>query len=255
MTSDGNFCFGFFSFDIINNQTNVLYSTILGSMVLLDKFLSAEFDHQDGCNVMFFRQIQQHGDNFSYIVADEINCEAGVVDPSFNAGEIMRILKDQKLMLKYIMNTHGHSDHTSGNHELRLVNEAKIVVHALSKTSAEVKVDGGDVIIVGNVSINVIYTPGHSPDSMCLLVDGKKLLTGDTLFVGECGRTDLPGGNSRDMYNSLFNKLLKLDDGVEVFPGHDYGSKPFSTIGEERRTNYTLQHRNIDEFVGFMRQP
>ena len=204
---------------------------------------------------MFFRQVQQHGDNFSYIIADETNCEAVVVDPSFNASEIIRILKNQKLMLKYIINTHGHSDHTSGNHELHSVNDAKIVVHKLSKTSAEIKVDDGDTIIVGNISINVIHTPGHTPDSICLLVEGKKLLTGDTLFVGECGRTDLPGGNPKSLYDSLFNKLLKLGDDVEVYPGHDYGKKRSSTIGEERRTNYVLEPRSVGEFVEFMRQP
>jgi glyoxylase-like metal-dependent hydrolase (beta-lactamase superfamily II) len=87
---------------------------------------------------------------------------------------------------------------------------------------------------------------------MCLLVDNTKLLTGDTLFVGECGRTDLPGGNSRSLYGSLFNKLLKLNDAVEVYPGHDYGSKPYSTIGEERMTNYVLQPRSLMEFIAFM---
>ena len=98
-------------------------------------------------------------------------------------------------------------------------------------------------------------TPGHSVDSICLLVDGTKLLTGDTLFVGECGRTDLPGGSSKSMYDSLFNRILKLKDTVEVYPGHNYGSKQFSTLGEERRSNYTLQPRSVEEFIEFMRQP
>jgi len=84
-------------------------------------------------------------------------------------------------------------------------------------------------------------------------VDNQKLLTGDTLFVGEGGRTDLPGGNSRSLYDSLFNKLLKLDDAVEVYPGHDYGPKPYSTIGEQRRTNYVLQPRSLAEFIAFMK--
>jgi hydroxyacylglutathione hydrolase len=104
------------------------------------------------------------------------------------------------------------------------------------------------------VPVKVIYTPGHTPDSICLLVDNKKLLTGDTLFVGECGRTDLLGGNSRSVYDSLFTKLLKLNDDVEVYLGHDYGSKPYSTIGEERRSNYTLQPRSLAEFIEFMKQ-
>jgi len=204
---------------------------------------------------MFFRQIQLHGDNFSYIIADDTTREAAVVDPSFNAGEIIRILKAENLTLKYVINTHGHSDHTVGNAELHSIFGVKTVAHKRSRINADVAVDDGDFIRVGSVSIKVIYTPGHTPDSICLLVDNTKLLTGDTLFVGECGRTDLPGGNARSMYNSLFNKILKLNDAVEVYPGHDYGSKPSSTIGEEKQSNYTLQPRSLTEFIEFMKQP
>jgi hydroxyacylglutathione hydrolase len=204
---------------------------------------------------MFFRQVQQHGDNFSYIIADDATREAAIVDSSYNAGEITRVLKAEKLKLEYIINTHGHSDHTAGNQELRSIFGAKIVAHKLSKINADVTVDDGDTIHVGSIPVKVIHTPGHTPDSICLLVDNQKLLTGDTLFVGECGRTDLPGGNSKSMYNSLFNKILKLNDDVEVYPGHDYGSKPFSTVGEERRSNYTLEPRSLAEFIEFMKQP
>jgi hydroxyacylglutathione hydrolase len=202
---------------------------------------------------MLFKQIQQHSDNFSYIIADEATREAAVVDSSFNAGEIIRVLKTENLTLKYVVNTHGHSDHTAGNTELLSMFNVQTVAHKLSRIDADIKVDDGDTLRVGNVLIKVIYTPGHTPDSICLLVDNKKLLTGDTLFVGECGRTDLPGGNSKSLYDSLFNKLLKLSDDVEVYPGHDYGVKPYSTIGEERRTNYVLQPRSLMEFVEFMK--
>ncbi len=204
---------------------------------------------------MFFMPIQQHGDNFSYLIADDSTREAAVVDSSFNAGEIIRVLKAENLRLNYVISTHSHSDHTAGNAELRSMFGAKTVAHRLSRINADVAVDDGDVIRVGSVLIKVIYTPGHTPDSICLLVDGKKLLTGDTLFVGECGRTDLPGGNSRSMFDSLFNKILKFNDDVEVYPGHDYGLKPSSTIGEERRSNYTLQPRSLAEFIEFMKQP
>ncbi|MBS7614878.1 MBL fold metallo-hydrolase, partial [Candidatus Bathyarchaeota archaeon] len=112
----------------------------------------------------------------------------------------------------------------------------------------------GDIIKVGKITLKVIHTPGHTPDSICLLFD-KKLVTGDTLFVGECGRTDLSGGNPAEMYNSLFGKLMKLDDDVEIYPGHDYGLKPKSTIGEEKRINYVLEERSLEEFVEFMREP
>jgi hydroxyacylglutathione hydrolase len=204
---------------------------------------------------MFFRQVQQHDDNFSYIIADESTRETIVVDSSYNAGEIIRILKAENLKLKYLINTHSHSDHTAGNQELRSIFDAKIVAHKLSRINADVMVNDGDTINIGSIPLKVIYTPGHTSDSICLLVDNKKLLTGDTLFVGECGRTDLPGGNSRSLYNSLFHKLLKLDDDVEVYPGHDYGLKPSSTIGYERRSNYTLEPRSIDEFIEFMKNP
>jgi len=204
---------------------------------------------------MFFRQVQQHGDNFSYIIADDATREAAVVDSSFNAGEITRILKAENLTLKYIINTHNHSDHTAGNEELRLTFGAKIVAHNLSRINADVTVDNGATIYIGSIPVKIIHTPGHTPDSICLLVDNQKLLTGDTLFVGECGRTDLPGGNSKNMYDSLFHKLLKLSDHVEVYPGHDYGSKPYSTIGEEKRSNYTLEPRSLAEFIEFMNQP
>jgi hydroxyacylglutathione hydrolase len=202
---------------------------------------------------MLFKQIQQHSDNFSYIIADETIREAAVVDSSFNAGEIIRVLKTEHLTLKYVVNTHGHSDHTAGNTELLSVFNAKTVAHKLSRINADIKVDDGDILRVGNVSLKVLHTPGHTPDGIGLLVDNEKLLTGDTLFVGECGRTDMPGGNSRSLYDSLFNKLLKLDDDVEVYPGHDYGPKPCSTIGEQRRTNYVLQPRSLTEFIEFMK--
>jgi hydroxyacylglutathione hydrolase len=204
---------------------------------------------------MFFRQIQRHGDNFSYLIADPETKEAVVVDSSYNADEIIQTIKTQNLQLKYVINTHGHSDHTAGNTELCSIFGAKIAAHKQSKADSDIQVEDGDVLTIGKISIKVLYTPGHTPDGICLLIGNQKLLTGDTLFVGECGRTDLPGGNAKDMYDSLFNKLLKLNDNIEVYPGHDYGAKLSSTIGEERKTNYTLQPRTLKDFLEFMNQP
>jgi glyoxylase-like metal-dependent hydrolase (beta-lactamase superfamily II) len=204
---------------------------------------------------MYFRQIQQHGDNFSYIVADEKTLEAAVVDSSYNANEITRILEAEQFKLKYLINTHGHSDHTVGNEELLSLFGGKIVAHKLSRTNRDMVVEDGDVLAIGSIRIRIIHTPGHTPDGICLLVDEKKLLTGDTLFVGECGRTDMPGGNAKELFASFFNKLLKLDDDVEVYPGHDYGLKPTSTIGEERKSNYVLQPRSLQDFLEFMGTP
>jgi hydroxyacylglutathione hydrolase len=203
---------------------------------------------------MIFKQIQQHSDNFTYIIADEETREAAVVDSSYNADEIIKTIKTQKLQLKYIINTHGHSDHTAGNTELQSIFGAKIVAHKQSKIHPDLPVDESDILNVGKISVKIIYTPGHTTDSICLLVDDQKLLTGDTLFVGECGRTDFPGGNTKSMYESL-NRLITLNDTVEVYPGHDYGLKPSSTIGEEKKSNYTLQPRSLKEFIEFMSQP
>jgi len=203
---------------------------------------------------MFFKQIKHHGDNFSYIIADEATKETAIVDSGFNSDEISRILKEQKLKAKYIINTHHHGDHTAGNEDIRSKFDSKIVAHKLAKVDKDIEVIDGHLLKLGEIIIKVIHTPGHSPDSISLLVNSK-LLTGDTLFVGECGRTDLPGGSPRDMYHSLFHKLMKLDDNIEVYPGHDYGLKTHSTIGAERRTNYTLQERTLDEFIEFMKEP
>ena len=203
---------------------------------------------------MFFKQIQRHSDNFTYIIADEETKEAAVVDSSYNADEIIKTIKTQKFQLKYIINTHGHSDHTAGNIELQSIFGAKIVAHKQSKMHPDLSVDENDILNVGKISVKIMYTPGHTADSICLLANNQKLITGDTLFVGECGRTDFPGGNTKNMYESL-NRLQKLNDNIEVYPGHDYGLKQSSTIGDEKKSNYTLQPRSLKEFIEFMSQP
>ena len=204
---------------------------------------------------MFFKQVQQHGDNFSYVIADKDTGEAAVVDTSFNSGQIMQVLKKKGLFLKFVINTHGHSDHVAGNPELRSILKAEIIAYKHSQVRFDIGVDDGDVIQLGKVLIKVIYTPGHTKDSISLLVENTKLLTGDTLFVGECGRTDLPGGSSEEMYTSLFNRILKFSNDVQVYPGHDYGNTRFSTLGQEKQSNYTLKPRSLEEFIQFMNEP
>jgi glyoxylase-like metal-dependent hydrolase (beta-lactamase superfamily II) len=205
---------------------------------------------------MFFRQITQHGDNFSYLIADEGTFETAVVDSSYNADALINEIKKKGFQLKYIISTHGHSDHTAGNRELKQAfKQAKTAAYKQAREQADVKIDDGDQLEIGGVTLQVIYTPGHTQDGICLLVNKEKLLTGDTLFVGECGRTDLQSGSPRQLYQSLFGKILKLPDSVEVYPGHDYGSKPSSTVGYERQNNYVLQPRTEAEFVEFMSQP
>ena len=202
---------------------------------------------------MLFKQIRIHGDNFSYIITDETTRETAVVDAGFNTDGIKKILSGENLKLIFVVNTHDHIDHVLGSDELKLLFGAKMVAHRSSKTTTDVRVDEGDVLKVGSVPIKIFSTPGHTADSICLLVDDKKLLTGDTLFVGSVGSTTMPGGDSKSMYDSLFNKLLQFEDDVEVYPGHDRGAKPSSTLGEEKRSNNALQPRNIEDFIELMK--
>ena len=192
--------------------------------------------------------------NFAYLIGDEKTRLAAVVDPAWDTDRIIEIARRNNLRIIYAINTHQHTDHTSGNDELAKATGAKIVAHESSRKRKDVSVKDGETLQVGSLELKFIHTPGHSLDSMSVLV-GDKLMTGDTLFVGECGRTDLPGGSSEQLYDSLLNRLMKLPDEVEVYPGHDYGSRPNSTIGYEKTHNYVLKPRTVDEFVQFMKEP
>jgi glyoxylase-like metal-dependent hydrolase (beta-lactamase superfamily II) len=191
-------------------------------------------------------------DNFCYIVGDEATLEGAVVDPSANAPRILEEVGKLGLNVKYIINTHGHADHTGCNEALKGSSGACVVAHSCCKAAHDRSVEDGDVVRLGAIELRFIHTPGHTPDGVCVLAGGKALFTGDTLFVGECGRTDLPGSSAEALWHSFFDKLVKLPDDVMVLPGHDYGKKPFSTIGEEKRTNYTMKPRTVKEFVKFM---
>jgi glyoxylase-like metal-dependent hydrolase (beta-lactamase superfamily II) len=186
--------------------------------------------------------------NFSYIVEDESTHEAIVIDPSWDLDKITQLVEEQNLNPKYIVNTHWHDDHTRGNEELAAEISAKIVQHEVSTLQNDMTVKDGDSIKFGCSELVVYHTPGHSKDSICLVGDGK-IFSGDTLFVGNCGRIDLPGGSSRELYHSLFDVISNLDDGLIMYPGHDYGSAQTSTIGNEKMTNPVMQKISEDDFV------
>ena len=186
--------------------------------------------------------------NFSYIVEDESTREAIIIDPSWDLDKIIQIVEEQNLNPKYIVNTHWHDDHTRGNEELAAEISVKIVQHEASTLQNDMTVKDGDSIKFGCSELVVYHTPGHSKDSICLVGDGK-IFSGDTLFVGNCGRIDLPGGSSRELYHSLIDVISNLDDGLIMYPGHDYGSAQTSTIGNEKMTNPVMQKISEDDFV------
>ncbi|HUG97116.1 MAG TPA: MBL fold metallo-hydrolase [Nitrososphaera sp.] len=190
--------------------------------------------------------------NFTYVIADEESGDAAIIDPSWDLDEIFHALKKNGWRAKYVINTHTHFDHVLGNDQVARVVGAKIVQHKNSQLEKHVEVSDGDVIEIGSIRLRVLHTPGHSKDSMCLLLDDQLVFTGDTLFVGNCGRTDLPGSDPAEMYHSLFDRLAKLDEKLVVYPGHNYGSIPTSTIGREKKTNFVLQPRSKQEFLEFM---
>lgn len=190
--------------------------------------------------------------NFTYIVAAREGGEGVVIDPSFGIEPVLEAIDQLGVKVRYILNTHAHPDHVAGNQDVRARTGAKVGAHKAAKLEQDVAFTDGDELAVGGIPFHVVHTPGHTPCSVLYLFDGN-VATGDTLFVGECGRTDLPGGSNEDLYDSLFGKVLKLDDATVVLPGHDYGRTPSSTIGFERLNNYVLKPRTKAEFVRFMR--
>jgi glyoxylase-like metal-dependent hydrolase (beta-lactamase superfamily II) len=199
-------------------------------------------------------QIKSLGDNFSYIVWDEAGPDAFAIDPGFNADEVISRAKAKGLKVRIVFATHHHMDHSAGLSLLKEAFGAEVAAYRLSPLEKNRMLEDGEAIRSGRLTARIIHTPGHTEDGICILINGA-VFTGDTLFVGECGRTDLPGGSSIALYESLFGKLLKLGDSTIVYPGHNYGDRPHSTIGEEKRTNYTLKKRTLDEFVAFMKEP
>jgi len=186
--------------------------------------------------------------NFSYIVEDESTREAIIIDPSWDLEKLLGIINEQNLNPKYIVNTHWHDDHTRGNEELAKELSINIIQHNASHLKNDLTVSDGGSIKFGCSELVVYHTPGHSKDSICLVGDGK-IFSGDTLFVGNCGRIDLPGGSSKELYHSLFDVIANLNDELVLYPGHDYGLSATTTIRKEKQMNPVMQKMSEAEFV------
>jgi glyoxylase-like metal-dependent hydrolase (beta-lactamase superfamily II) len=207
--------------------------------------------------------------NFVYLIGDAERRECVVVDAAWEIDEIVDTVAADDMRLVGALVTHTHQDHVGGSlaswgmpgripgaEELRQRVPLKVYVH---KAEAEflrgfgsdlVKVDGGDSLQVGRLVINFMHTPGHTPGSQCFLVDGR-LISGDTLFIGSCGRTDLPGSDPTEMYYSLTQRLATLPDDTVLFPGHNYGG-PSSTIGAEKLGNACMRFTSLGDFLSVM---
>ena len=217
---------------------------------------------------LYFKQVEIGPmQNFVYLVGSKETRKLAVVDAAWDIGEILRIAAEDEMEITHSFVTHTHPDHVGGQFSgihiegvIELIEKvkAKVVIH---KAEAEflkmlspsdlIRVESGDEIDVGGIQIKLIHTPGHTPGSQCFLVDNR-LVSGDTLFIGSCGRVDLPGSNAEEMYLSLTQRLMKLPDETILFPGHNYADKSASTIGEQKTTNPYLQFHALRDFLAAM---
>jgi len=201
---------------------------------------------------MIFEQHRTGGDrNFSYLLADERTREAMIVDPSYEPAVLLTRARELGVQVRRIVITHRHPDHVAGVDEVRRATQARVYAWREGGGGHDEPLDDGDEITLGAARLRAIHTPGHADDHICLHGAGK-LLSGDILFVGKVGGTDLGAGARRE-YDSLHRTILVLPDQTEVWPGHDFGVRPSSTIGEEKRTNPFLLCRSFEEFVGLKR--
>lgn len=219
---------------------------------------------------IFLRQMELGPmQNFVYLIGDPVARECVVVDPAWEIDEIVRTAEQADLRITGALVTHTHQDHIGGSleswgmpgripgiEELLTRVPAKVYVHTNEREflkglgSDLVKVDNHDTLQVGRLTITFMHTPGHTPGSQCFLVDGR-LISGDTLFINSCGRTDLPGSDPGEMYYSLTQRLGALPDNTVLYPGHNYGGDA-STIGEQKRSNPFMRFESLGDFLQTM---
>ena len=203
---------------------------------------------------MIFNQLfDTKSSTYTYIIASNKGREAIVIDPVIeNTNEYLKILKELDLKLVKVIDTHIHADHITGLNELSKRTSCTKIMGEKSKSEViDTRVKEDDIIKIDSIELKVIYTPGHTDCSYSFLMDDK-VFTGDTLLINGTGRTDFQSGSSKDQYNSIFNKLLKLPDKTMVYPAHDYNGKKFSTIENERNNNPRLQVDSIDQYIEIM---
>ena len=203
---------------------------------------------------MIFKQLfDTKSSTYTYVIASAEGREAMIIDPVIeNVGEYIKLLKELNLKLVKVIDTHIHADHVTGASKLRDITKCSTIMgdHTPAET-VEIKVKDDEYINLDNLKIRAMYTPGHTSDSYSFLMNNY-LFSGDTLLINGTGRTDFQNGNSKDAYNSIFNKLLKLPDETLLYPAHDYKGEKVSTIGKEKKYNPRLQVDSVDEYIEIM---
>ncbi len=204
--------------------------------------------------------------NFAYLIGDRETGEAVVVDPAYDVDSLLAILDEDEMRLTGVLATHYHADHVGGNmmgysidgvgQLLERVNvpvhvqapEAEFVTKTTGVSDDLVTHASGDIVTVGTIDIELIHTPGHTPGSQCFLVQDR-LVSGDTLFLDGCGRTDLPGGSPEELYHSLTDRLAKVPDQAVLYPGHQYHHEPHQSMGVTRSTNVVYRPNSIEQWM------
>ena len=202
---------------------------------------------------MIFEQLSVGGCR-SYVIGCPATFSAAVIDPEIQLVDHYRAIATRDgLTIRYVIDTHTHADHFSASREIGEALDIPVVMHRDSTAPfVDLKLDDGQMLLVGDLRVTALHTPGHTRDSMCL-VAADKVFTGDTLLIGGTGRTDLPTGDPDALYDSLFNKLLRLDPALSVYPAHEYKGRSHSSLAAELADNPRLQKKERTEFIAMMR--
>ena len=204
---------------------------------------------------MIFKQFfDRISHTYTYLIADEPGSEACIIDPVFeNINDYLKVINELNLKLLKVIDTHIHADHISGVAALKKSTNCEIIMGKSTNSTfvASIEVKDQEIIKIGKIKMQALYTPGHTCDSYCFKLNDR-VFTGDTLLISGTGRTDLQGGDPHKSYESIFNILLKLNEDMAIFPAHDYNNKKSSTIKNEKLFNPRLQVKNKLEYVNIM---
>jgi sulfur dioxygenase len=203
--------------------------------------------------MLFHQLFDKNSSTYTYLIASAKGREALIIDPVLeNIEQYIKLLNELDLKLVKVIDTHIHADHITAASKLKNATNCTTIMGEHTPSDAvEIKVKDDEIIYVDKLEIKVIYTPGHTKDSYSFLMNDY-LFSGDTLLINGTGRTDFQGGNSKDSYNSIFNKLLKLPEETLLYPAHDYNNQKVSTIGKEKKFNPRLQVNSVNEYLDIM---